>query len=164
MSTWGRDEGRQAGGKEGSLAAWPLTLLPAGAGYVNAPSRAVEEGSLAQRTPGGADAGCLLSLQVRLLTGIGRYSEMTYALDLLHERHCFEMLMRKKLDPVGAQFRSCCSPDPGEAQAFSGVIPPRVDFGIWKMRTKDLPQTYSETSSLRFQSSSQVTDVLIDAE
>ena len=40
---------------------------------------------------------------MRLLTGLGRYSEMTYALDLLHERHCFEMLMRKKLDPVGAQ-------------------------------------------------------------
>ncbi|XFF81322.1 hypothetical protein AB1E18_007541 [Capra hircus] len=41
-------------------------------------------------------------LVVRLLTGLGRYSEMTYALDLLHERHCFEMLMRKKLDPSGA--------------------------------------------------------------
>ncbi|XP_040083385.1 spatacsin isoform X2 [Oryx dammah] len=40
-------------------------------------------------------------LVVRLLTGIGRYSEMTYVLDLLHEKHCFEMLMRKKLDPSG---------------------------------------------------------------
>ncbi|XP_013920684.1 PREDICTED: spatacsin isoform X1 [Thamnophis sirtalis] len=40
-------------------------------------------------------------LVVRLLTGIGRYSEMTYIFDLLHEKHYFEVLMRKKLDPNG---------------------------------------------------------------
>lgn len=39
--------------------------------------------------------------QVRLLTGIGRYNEMTYIFELLHEKHYFEVLMRKKLDPVG---------------------------------------------------------------
>uniref|UniRef100_A0A3B5L9T1 Spatacsin C-terminal domain-containing protein n=1 Tax=Xiphophorus couchianus TaxID=32473 RepID=A0A3B5L9T1_9TELE len=33
---------------------------------------------------------------VRLLTGIGRYNEMTYIFDLLHQNHCFEMLLRKK--------------------------------------------------------------------
>ncbi|XP_062999494.1 spatacsin-like [Elgaria multicarinata webbii] len=38
---------------------------------------------------------------VRLLTGIGRYNEMTYIFDLLHEKHHFEVLMRKKLDPSG---------------------------------------------------------------
>lgn len=43
----------------------------------------------------------LLILQVRLLTGIGRYNEMTYIFELLHEKHYFEVLMRKKLDPVG---------------------------------------------------------------
>ncbi|CAN9499040.1 unnamed protein product [Ophioblennius macclurei] len=36
------------------------------------------------------------SLLVRLLTGIGRYNEMTYVFDLLHHNHCFEMLLRKK--------------------------------------------------------------------
>uniref|UniRef100_A0AAX7SHH3 Spatacsin C-terminal domain-containing protein n=1 Tax=Astatotilapia calliptera TaxID=8154 RepID=A0AAX7SHH3_ASTCA len=36
------------------------------------------------------------SLLVRLLTGIGRYNEMTYVFDLLHQNHCFEMLLRKK--------------------------------------------------------------------
>ncbi|XP_019352478.2 spatacsin isoform X2 [Alligator mississippiensis] len=41
------------------------------------------------------------SLVVRLLTGIGRYNEMTYIFDLLHEKHYFEVLMRKKLDPSG---------------------------------------------------------------
>ncbi|XP_052039379.1 spatacsin isoform X2 [Apodemus sylvaticus] len=40
-------------------------------------------------------------LVVRLLTGIGRYNEMTYIFDLLHQKHYFEVLMRKKLDPVG---------------------------------------------------------------
>ncbi|NWJ05626.1 SPTCS protein, partial [Crypturellus undulatus] len=40
-------------------------------------------------------------LVVRLLTGIGRYNEMTYVFELLHERHHFEVLMRKKLDPSG---------------------------------------------------------------
>lgn len=40
-------------------------------------------------------------LVVRLLTGIGRYNEMTYIFDLLHKKHYFEVLMRKKLDPSG---------------------------------------------------------------
>ncbi|NXA55832.1 SPTCS protein, partial [Nothocercus julius] len=40
-------------------------------------------------------------LVVRLLTGIGRYNEMSYVFELLHERHHFEVLMRKKLDPSG---------------------------------------------------------------
>ncbi|XP_062999624.1 spatacsin-like [Elgaria multicarinata webbii] len=39
--------------------------------------------------------------KVRLLTGIGRYNEMTYIFDLLHEKHHFEVLMRKKLHPSG---------------------------------------------------------------
>ncbi|XP_067348995.1 spatacsin isoform X2 [Channa argus] len=38
------------------------------------------------------------SLLVRLLTGIGRYDEMTYVFDLLHQNHRFEMLLRKKVD------------------------------------------------------------------
>ncbi|XP_069480302.1 spatacsin [Ambystoma mexicanum] len=41
------------------------------------------------------------TLLVRLLTGIGRYSEMTYIFDLLHRKHHFEVLMRKKLDAKG---------------------------------------------------------------
>ncbi|XP_004408728.1 PREDICTED: spatacsin isoform X1 [Odobenus rosmarus divergens] len=40
-------------------------------------------------------------LMVRLLTGMGRYNEMTYIFDLLHKKHYFEVLMRKKLDPSG---------------------------------------------------------------
>ncbi|XP_028926143.1 spatacsin isoform X3 [Ornithorhynchus anatinus] len=40
-------------------------------------------------------------LVVRLLTGIGRYQEMTYIFDLLHRKHYFEVLMRKKLDSSG---------------------------------------------------------------
>ncbi|XP_030353293.1 spatacsin [Strigops habroptila] len=40
-------------------------------------------------------------VMVRLLTGIGRYNEMTYIFELLHEKHYFEVLMRKKLDPSG---------------------------------------------------------------
>lgn len=36
--------------------------------------------------------------QVRLLTGVGRYDEMTYVFDLLHQNHRFEMLLRKKTD------------------------------------------------------------------
>ncbi|XP_053933216.1 spatacsin [Cuculus canorus] len=40
-------------------------------------------------------------LVVRLLTGIGRYNEMTYVFELLHQKHYFEVLMRKKLDPSG---------------------------------------------------------------
>jgi len=56
----------------------------------------------------------LLLPQVRLLTGIGRYNEMTYIFELLHEKHYFEVLMRKKLDPVGGggkgekTFRELC--------------------------------------------------------
>ncbi|XP_039578718.1 spatacsin isoform X2 [Passer montanus] len=38
-------------------------------------------------------------LLVRLLTGIGRYNEMTYIFELLHQKHYFEVLMRKNLDP-----------------------------------------------------------------
>lgn len=45
-----------------------------------------------------------MPFQVRLLTGIGRYNEMTYIFDLLHKKHYFEVLMRKKLDPVGVQY------------------------------------------------------------
>lgn len=37
-------------------------------------------------------------MQVRLLTGIGRYNEMTYVFDLLHQHHRFEILLRKKVD------------------------------------------------------------------
>lgn len=37
-------------------------------------------------------------LLVRLLTGIGRYDDMTYVFDLLHQNHRFEILLRKKLD------------------------------------------------------------------
>uniref|UniRef100_A0A8C9YSA6 SPG11 vesicle trafficking associated, spatacsin n=1 Tax=Sander lucioperca TaxID=283035 RepID=A0A8C9YSA6_SANLU len=37
-------------------------------------------------------------LLVRLLTGIGRYNEMTYVFDLLHQNHRFEMLLRKKMN------------------------------------------------------------------
>ncbi|KAJ7397803.1 Spatacsin [Pitangus sulphuratus] len=40
-------------------------------------------------------------LVVRLLTGIGRYNEMSYIFELLHQRQHFEVLMRKKLDPSG---------------------------------------------------------------
>lgn len=36
--------------------------------------------------------------QVRLLTGIARYNEMTYIFDILHQSHSFEALLRKKLD------------------------------------------------------------------
>ncbi|XP_041852171.1 spatacsin isoform X2 [Melanotaenia boesemani] len=42
-------------------------------------------------------------LLVRLLTGIGRYNEMTYIFDLLHQNHCFEMLLRKKVDTQNGQ-------------------------------------------------------------
>ncbi|XP_051896578.1 spatacsin [Pristis pectinata] len=37
------------------------------------------------------------SLMVRLVTGIGRYNDMTYIFDLLHENHRFEMLLRKNV-------------------------------------------------------------------
>ncbi|XP_026166506.1 spatacsin [Mastacembelus armatus] len=46
------------------------------------------------------------SLLVRLLTGIGRYNEMTYVFDLLHQNHRFEMLLRKKVDTDGRQSSS----------------------------------------------------------
>lgn len=46
------------------------------------------------------------SLLVRLLTGIGRYNEMTYIFDLLHQSHCFEMLLRKKMDTDRGQSSS----------------------------------------------------------
>ncbi|XP_072134103.1 spatacsin [Mobula birostris] len=37
------------------------------------------------------------SLMVRLITGVGRYNDMTYIFDLLHENHRFEMLLRKNV-------------------------------------------------------------------
>ncbi|KAL4003977.1 malate synthase [Sarotherodon galilaeus] len=46
------------------------------------------------------------SLLVRLLTGISRYNEMTYVFDLLHQNHCFEMLLRKKVDTDRGQSSS----------------------------------------------------------
>lgn len=46
------------------------------------------------------------SLLVRLLTGIGRYNEMTYIFDLLHQNHRFEMLLRKKVDTDRGQSSS----------------------------------------------------------
>lgn len=65
----------------------------------------LDEGTgLAQRIPNDADGSCLLPFQVRLLTGIGRYNEMTYIFELLHKKHYFEVLMRKKLDPVGVWY------------------------------------------------------------
>ena len=45
-------------------------------------------------------------VQVRLLTGIGRYNEMTYVFDLLHQNHRFEMLLRKKVDTDRGQVDS----------------------------------------------------------
>ncbi|XP_043933635.1 spatacsin [Protopterus annectens] len=41
------------------------------------------------------------SLMVRLLTGIGRYNDMTYIFDLLHQNHRFEMLLRKNVESNG---------------------------------------------------------------
>uniref|UniRef100_UPI0037E77A2A spatacsin n=1 Tax=Semicossyphus pulcher TaxID=241346 RepID=UPI0037E77A2A len=46
------------------------------------------------------------SLLVRLLTGIGRYNDMTYVFDLLHQNHRFEMLLRKKVDTDRGQSSS----------------------------------------------------------
>ncbi|KAF7649404.1 hypothetical protein LDENG_00141710, partial [Lucifuga dentata] len=46
------------------------------------------------------------SLLVRLLTGIGRYNEMTYIFDLLHQNHRFEMLLRKKVETNRGQSSS----------------------------------------------------------
>lgn len=54
--------------------------------------------SSVSQKPGGSLV--FLSLQVRLLTGIGRYNEMTYVFDLLHQNHRFEMLLRKKVESV----------------------------------------------------------------
>ncbi|XP_029909066.1 spatacsin isoform X2 [Myripristis murdjan] len=45
-------------------------------------------------------------LLVRLLTGIGRYNEMTYIFDLLHQNHRFEILLRKKVDTDRGQSSS----------------------------------------------------------
>nr|XP_057931633.1 spatacsin isoform X2 [Doryrhamphus excisus] len=45
-------------------------------------------------------------LLVRLLTGMGRYNEMTYVFDLLHQNHRFEMLLRKKIDTDRGQSSS----------------------------------------------------------
>nr|XP_061780996.1 spatacsin [Nerophis lumbriciformis] len=45
-------------------------------------------------------------LLVRLLTGMGRYNEMTYVFDLLHQNHRFEMLLRKKMDTDRGQSSS----------------------------------------------------------
>ncbi|KAH0505996.1 Spatacsin [Microtus ochrogaster] len=59
-------------------------------------------------------------LVVCLLTSIGRSSEMTYMVDLLHQKHYFEVLMRKKLDPSGTlktalldYIKRCC---PGDSE------------------------------------------------
>ena len=40
------------------------------------------------------------SWQIRLLTGVGRFSEMTYIFDLLKQNHQFELLFRKGIDRV----------------------------------------------------------------
>lgn len=52
----------------------------------------------------------LVCLQVRLLTGIGRYNEMTYVFDLLHQNHRFEMLLRKNVDVDRRQVGTSSSP------------------------------------------------------
>lgn len=96
MGPW---EGRERV-KNGSLA---LALLPPGAWHLEA-TKQEGSGGLAQRTPAEADAGGPCPFQVRLLTGMGRYNEMTYIFDLLHKKHYFEVLMRKKLDPVGVWY------------------------------------------------------------
>ncbi|XP_071396298.1 spatacsin [Centroberyx affinis] len=46
------------------------------------------------------------SLLVRLLAGIGRYNEMTYVFDLLHQNHRFEILLRKKVETDRGQSSS----------------------------------------------------------
>ncbi|KAM8860537.1 spatacsin [Synchiropus picturatus] len=46
------------------------------------------------------------SLLVRLLTGVGRYDEMTYIFDLLIQNHAFELLLRKKFDTARGQSSS----------------------------------------------------------
>lgn len=56
--------------------------------------------------------GCAGSpLQVRLLTGMGRYNEMTYIFDLLHQNHRFEMLLRKKVDTDRGQVHTHAHPN-----------------------------------------------------
>lgn len=52
----------------------------------------------------------LMCLQVRLLTGIGRYNEMTYVFDLLHQNHRFEILLRKNVDVDRRQVGTSSSP------------------------------------------------------
>lgn len=41
-----------------------------------------------------------LSFQVRILTGIGRFKEMSYIFEALDEVHHFELLFRKDIDKV----------------------------------------------------------------
>ena len=38
--------------------------------------------------------------QTRLLTGVGRYNEMTYIFDALHQSHQFELLLGKGTEKV----------------------------------------------------------------
>ncbi|XP_046889233.1 spatacsin isoform X4 [Hypomesus transpacificus] len=46
------------------------------------------------------------SLLVRLLTGIGRYNDMTYIFDLLNQNHRFEMLLRKNVESQNAGLKT----------------------------------------------------------
>ncbi len=39
-----------------------------------------------------------LLLQIRLLTGVGRYAEMTYILNILKQSHQFELLFQRGID------------------------------------------------------------------
>jgi spatacsin len=43
---------------------------------------------------------CDYSSMIRVLTGIGRYSEMTYIFDILKEHHKFELLLGKRIEKV----------------------------------------------------------------
>lgn len=43
---------------------------------------------------------CCWFLQIHLLTGIGRFSEMTYVFDMLKQKHQFELLFRKGIERV----------------------------------------------------------------
>ena len=43
-------------------------------------------------------------LQVRLLTGIARFHEMSYIFDTLFEHEHFELLCRRGIDKVARQF------------------------------------------------------------
>lgn len=63
---------------------------------------------------------------VHLLTAIGRYSEMTYIFDWLHQKHCFEIMIRKKLDPSGTlktallDYIICCRP--GDREKHNMIV------------------------------------------